>query len=154
MDEVDAVILQELQRDARLSNKDLAARLAIAASTCLERTRRLQRQGAIAGYHADVALEALGRHVQALVAVSVRPLRRETIDAFQDAVSQLPEVMSIFVLAGGDDFLVHVGVPTNDHLHAFLIDKLSARRDVISFRTSTIFRHHRKTVLEAMSEAR
>ena len=150
MDELDAMILQELQRDARLSNKDLAARLSIAPSTCLERTRRLQRSGALRGYHAEVSLDVLGRQVQALVAVSVRPLRRDAIDAFQHDVSQLPEVMSAFVLAGGDDFLLHVGVPSIDQLHAFLIDKLSARRDVVSFRTSTIFRHTRKTVLEPL----
>jgi DNA-binding Lrp family transcriptional regulator len=151
VDELDAVILQELQRDARLSNKDLAERLSLAPSTCLERTRRLQLRGALRGYHADVSLAVLGRHVQALVAVSVRPLRRDTIDAFQQYLSQLPEVMSTFVLAGGDDFLLHVGVPSIDQLHAFLIDKLSARRDVVSFRTSTIFRHTRKTVLEPLS---
>jgi DNA-binding Lrp family transcriptional regulator len=151
VDELDAVILRELQEDARLSNKDLAARLSVAPSTCLERTRRLQRRGALRGYHAEVSLEVLGRHVQALVAVSVRPLRREAIDAFQDDVSRLPEVMSTFVLAGGDDFLLHVGVPSIDQLHAFLIDRLSARRDVVSFRTSTVFRHSRTTVLEPLT---
>lgn len=150
VDELDAVILRELQRDARLSNKDLAARLSVAPSTCLERTRRLHRQGALRGYHADVSLEVLGRHVQALVTVSVRPLRREAIDTSQDDVSRLPEVMSISVLAGGDDFSVHVGVPSIDQLHASLVDKLSARRDVVSSRTSTVFRHTRKTVLEPL----
>lgn len=150
MDDLDSVILQELQRNARLPNKDLAAMLSIAPSTCLERTRRLERRGEITGYHADVNLEVLGRHVQALVAVSVRPLRRAAIDAFQDQVSHLPEVLSTFVLAGGDDFLVHVAVPSIDHLHAFLIDKLSARQDVVSFRTSTIFRHTRKSILEPL----
>lgn len=122
----------------------------IAASTCLERTRRLHRQSAITGYHADVALDAFARQVQALVAVSVRPLRRETIDTIQDAVSQLPEVLSTFVLAGSDHLLVHVGVPTDDPLHALLVDRLSAHREVVSFRTSTIVRRTRKTVLEAL----
>lgn len=151
MDAWDAAILQELQRDARLSNKDLAARLSIAPSTCLERTRRLQQRGALRGYHAEVSLQVMGRHVQAMVAVTVRPLRRAAIDAFQDHVSRLPAVMSTFVLAGGDDFLLHVGVPSIDRLHAFLIDELSARQDVVSFRTSTIFRHSRKTVLEPLA---
>lgn len=150
LDDIDSAILRALQQDARLTNKDLAARLSIAASTCLERVRRLRAQGAIEGYHAEVGLEVLGRHVQALVAVSVRPLRRDAIDAFQDDVAGLPEVMATFVLAGGDDFLLHVGVPSIDHLHAFLIDTVSARRDVVSFRTSTIFRHTRKHVLEPL----
>jgi DNA-binding Lrp family transcriptional regulator len=151
VDELDSVILRELQQDARLTNKDLAARLGVAPSTCLERVRRLRQQGAIRGYHADISPQALGRVVQALVAVTVRPLRRANIDAFQDDLSGQPEVMSIFVLAGGDDFLVHIGVPTIEQLHAFLIDRLSARQEVVGFRTSTIFRHARKSVLEPLA---
>jgi DNA-binding Lrp family transcriptional regulator len=53
----------------------------------------------------------------------------------------MPEVMSVFVLAGGDDFLLHVGVPSVEQLHAFLVDRLSRRREVVGFRTSVIFRH-------------
>lgn len=151
MDELDSVIVRELQQDARLPNKDLARRLGVAASTCLERVRRLHQQGTIRGYHAQISLGALGRDVQALVAVTVRPLRRHNIDAFQDDLAVLPEVMSAFVLAGGDDFLLHVGVPTIDHLHAFLIDRLSARKEVVGFRTSIIFRHVRKPVLENLA---
>ena len=113
--------------------------------------RRLQQQGAIRGYHAQISLGALGRDVQALVAVTVRPLRRDNIDAFPDDLAVLPEVMSASVLTGGDDFLLHVGVPNIDHLHAFLIDRLSARKEVVGFRTSIIFRHARKHVLENLA---
>jgi hypothetical protein len=45
----------------------------------------------------------------------------------QDAAA-MPEMMSVFVLVGGDDFLLHVGVPRIEQLHAFLIDRLSRRR--------------------------
>lgn len=126
--------------------------MGIAASTCLERVRRLHRQGVLRGYHAEVDLPSIGRSVQALVAVTVRPLRRASIDAFQDDLARLPEVMSIFVLAGGDDFLLHVGLPTNEHLHAFLIDRLSARKDVVGFRTSIVFRHARKALLPVLAD--
>ena len=60
--------------------------------------------------------------------------------------------MSIFVLAGGDDFLVHVGLPTIEDLHAFLIDRLSARQEVVGFRTSIIFRHARKAMLPVLGD--
>lgn len=152
MDELDSAIVEALQADASLQNKNLAARLGIAASTCLERVRRLHRQGVLRGYHAEVDLPSIGRSVQALVAVTVRPLRRASIDAFQDDLAQLPEVMSIFVLAGGDDFLVHVGLPTIEDLHAFLIDRLSARKEVVGFRTSIVFRHARKAMLPVLTE--
>lgn len=151
VDELDSAIVEALQDDASLQNKDLAARLGIAASTCLERVRRLHRQDVLRGYHAEVNLAAIGRAAQALVAVTVRPLRRVSIDAFQGELARLPEVMSIFVLAGGDDFLVHVGLPTIEDLHAFLIDQLSARQEVVGFRTSIIFRHARKAMLPVLA---
>jgi DNA-binding Lrp family transcriptional regulator len=154
MDELDSAITQLLQSDARQSNRELARRLGIAPSTCLERVRSLTRRGVIRGYHADVDLKALNRGVQALIAVQVRPLRRSVIDTFKDSVSQLPEVMTVFVLAGGDDFLLHVAVPDLDHLHAFLLDRLSKRGEIIGFRTSVIYQRVHNTVLSRLPDPR
>ena len=74
MDELDSAIIRELQEDARQSNRDIARKVGIAPSTCLERTRLLRQRGVIRGYHADIDLAALNRGVQALVAAQVRPL--------------------------------------------------------------------------------
>lgn len=150
MDDVDSAIIRHLQDDARQSNRDIARKVGIAPSTCLERTRLLRERGVIRGYHADIALEDLNRGVQALVAAQVRPLRRDVIDAFQRALVDVPEVISVFVTAGGDDFLIHVSAQDIDHLHAFLIDRLSGRKEIVGFRTSIIFRHHHKTTLEPL----
>ncbi|WP_219471407.1 Lrp/AsnC family transcriptional regulator [Nonomuraea rhizosphaerae] len=139
MDELDSGIIRLLQTDARLSNRELARQLGVAPSTCLERVRALTRRGVIRGYHADIAPAALNRSVQAMIMVQVRPLSREVIDTFQRSSAELPEVLSVFVLAGGDDFLLHVAVQDLDHLHAFLLDRLSKRREISGFRTSVIF---------------
>lgn len=150
MDDIDREIVTELQRDARQTNRELAKRVGVASSTCFERVRRLHERGVIRGYHADVDLAAIGRDVQALVFAQVRPLSRELIDSFQSEASAMPEVMSVFVLAGGDDFLLHVGVPRIEALHAFLVDRLSRRREVIGFRTSVIFRHERNPAVSVL----
>src|SRR5690348_9670245 len=139
MDDLDAEIIRLLQSDARLSNRELARRLGVAPSTCLERVRSLTRRGVIRGYHAEIDPAALNRGVQAMVSVQVRPLSRAVIDAFKASAARMPEVQSVFVLAGGDDFLLHVGVPDLDALHGFLLDRLSKRREVTGFRTSVIF---------------
>ena len=139
MDELDSEIVRLLQSDARQSNREVARQLGIAPSTCLERVRALTRRGVIRGYHAEIDPTALNRGVQALVSVQVRPLSRTVIDAFKDSASGLPEVLSVFVLAGGDDFLLHVAVQDLDHLHGFLLDRLSQRREIAGFRTSVIF---------------
>ncbi|MDR6316290.1 Lrp/AsnC family transcriptional regulator [Actinoplanes couchii] len=147
MDEIDSAIVRELQADARQTNRDLAAAVGIAPSTCLERVRLLRDRGVITGYHADISLTALGREVQALLNVQVRPLNREVIEGFKAYAAGLPEVLSVFVLAGGDDFLVHVAVPSVEGLHTFLMDRFSGRREIIGFRSSVIYAHHRNRVI-------
>ncbi|WP_049563256.1 Lrp/AsnC family transcriptional regulator [Nonomuraea sp. SBT364] len=146
MDELDSAIVRLLQTDARQSNRELARQLGVAPSTCLERVRALTRRGVIRGYHADIDPAALNRGVQAMVSVQVRPLSRAVIDSFVQSATELPEVLSVFVLAGGDDFLLHVAVQDLDHLHAFLLDRLSKRREIAGFRTSVIFQQVRNAV--------
>ncbi|WP_410654052.1 Lrp/AsnC family transcriptional regulator [Amycolatopsis sp. lyj-112] len=150
MDELDSAIIRELQADARQSNRDIARKVGIAPSTCLERTRLLRERGVIRGYHADIDLRSLNRGVQALVSVQVRPLSREVVDGFQRFVADLPEVLSVFVTAGSDDFLIHVAAQDVDQFHSFLVDRLSPRKEIVSFRSSIIFRHLRKTELEPL----
>ncbi|MEU4227388.1 MULTISPECIES: Lrp/AsnC family transcriptional regulator [Nonomuraea] len=145
MDELDSGIIRLLQTDARQSNRELARQLGVAPSTCLERVRALTRRGVIRGYHADIAPAALNRSVQALVSVQVRPLSRTVIETFKQSAAEQPEVLSVFVLAGGDDFLLHVAVQDLDHLHAFLLDRLSKRREIAGFRTSVIFQQVHNT---------
>ena len=69
MDRIDREILAHLQHDARISNKELAAKVGLAPSSCLARVRRLQRSGAILGYHAEVDPRVYGVTLEALVAV-------------------------------------------------------------------------------------
>jgi DNA-binding Lrp family transcriptional regulator len=151
VDELDSAIVGHLQRDARQSNRDLARTLGIAPSTCLERVRALRERGVITGYHAEISLAALNRHVQALLHVQIRPLSRPVISGFKQYLTGLPEVLSVFVVAGGDDFLVHVAVPSVEALHAFLMDNFSKRREVVGFRTSVIYEHSRNQVIEPIA---
>jgi DNA-binding Lrp family transcriptional regulator len=152
VDELDSEIVRLLQADARQSNRELARQLGVAPSTCLERVRALTRRGVIRGYHADIELGALNRGVQAMVSVQVRPLSRTVITTFKESVGRLPEVLSVFVLSGGDDFLLHVTAQDLDHLHAFLLDRLSKRKEIVSFRTSMVFQRLHNTVLSRLPD--
>lgn len=152
MDERDSALVEELQRDGRQTNRELARRLGIAPSTCLERVRALHERGVIRGYHAEVDMAALNRGVQAFVGVQIRPLSRAVIDGFQEFVTGLPQVLSVFVVAGGDDFLIHVAVQDLEHLHAFLVDRLSRRREIVSYRSSVIYQQAHNTVLAALPD--
>src|ERR1044071_3687231 len=103
LDDIDSAIIAQLQLDARQSNRELARRVGIAASTCLERVRGLHDRGVITGYHAQLDLAKIGRSVQAIVAAQIRPLSRTIINNFHDWATPRPEVLEVLVVAGGDN---------------------------------------------------
>ncbi len=145
LDELDKAILRELQADARRTNRDIAAAVGVSPSTALERTRGLRERGVIRGAVLDLDLAAVGRGVQALIAIRIRPPSRRNIEGFRNWVSALPETIGLFVVSGSEDFLVHVAVPGNQALYAFVIDRLTQRPEVADVRTSVVYEHVRKT---------
>jgi DNA-binding Lrp family transcriptional regulator len=150
LDPVDGAILRALQDDARQTNRDLAAAVHVSPSTSSERVRALRADGVIRGYHADIDFGALGRHVQALTAVTIRPPTRENVEAFRSWVAGLPELVGVFVVSGASDFLLHVAVPDTDALYAFVIDRLTERPEVADVNTSVVYEHIRRPVLEPL----
>ena len=151
MDELDAALLRELQRDARRTNRDVAASVGVSPSTALERVRALRQSGVIRGASLDVDLAALGRPVQALIAVRIRPPSRPVIEAFRDWSSRLPETLGVFAVSGNEDFLLHIAVADTDGLYSFVIDRLTQRREVADVRTSVVYEHLRTQVVEPLA---
>jgi DNA-binding Lrp family transcriptional regulator len=147
LDRIDFAILDALQHNARLSNKELAAKVGLAPSSCLERVRRLVRDGRLRGFHADVPPEVLGIGMQAMIAVRLRVHERDTFDAFRAHVCGLPEAVAVYQLAGKDDFMVHVAVRDTEHLRELAMDQLAARSEVEHMETALIFHHHRSAAL-------
>ena len=147
LDRIDHGILTLLQKDARLSNKELAAAVGLAPSSCLERTRRLLAAGHVRGFHADVAPESLGIELQALVFVELAAHTAGTYEGFRDGISGEREVVALFNVAGRQDFVLHVAVRDTDHLREFALERLTARGDVRRIETSLVFEHMRKPEL-------
>ena len=143
LDALDIAILRLLQSDARMSNRDVATAIGVSPTTSLDRMRRLRTRGVIRGTTLDVDLAAIGRGVQALIAVRIRPPSREVIESFRDWVSGLEQTLGVFVTAGNEDFIIHVAVRDNDDLYAFVIDRLTERREVADVRTSVVYQHIR-----------
>ena len=141
-DEVDRAILRVLAQDARLPNAAVAERVGVAPSTCHGRIRALRERGVIRGYHADVDPAALGRPLQAMIAVRLQSHARSRIRGFVAGVAGLPEVLNVFFLAGKDDFLLHVAAASTSALRDF-VETLSSNGDVSYTETSLIFEHIR-----------
>ena len=143
LDEIDRRLLRELAADARLPNNALARRAGVAPSTCLSRVRALRERGVIRGYHADVDPTALGRPIQAMIAVRLQSHARGHIPAFMAKIATLPEVLNVFFLGGADDFHVHIAATSTDNLRDFVVVNLSGDPDVALTETNLIFDHIR-----------
>lgn len=154
LDELDTAILRELQADARRTNRDVAAAVGISPTTALDRTRALRDRGVISGTRLEVDLAAIGRPVQALIAVRIRPPSRRNIEAFRNWAAALPDTLGVFVTSGNEDFLIHVAVPDNESLYAFVIDKLTERAEIADVRTSVVYEHLRNNRIAPVSLAK
>jgi DNA-binding Lrp family transcriptional regulator len=150
LDKIDRELVVALQRNARASNKELAALVGLAPSTCLERLRRLRERGVVRGFHADVDPVLLGRPIQAIIAVRMRLHSRELIDELVEHVLELPETVALFHVGGADDYLVHVAVQDTGHLRDLVLDDFTARPEVEHVETRLIFEHRRKPALEPL----
>lgn len=139
LDPVDLQILRLLQNDARMTYRDLAAAVGLAPSTCLDRVARLRRSGVILGYELRLDPAKLGRGLEALLLVQVRPHRRELIGPFVERIRTLPESRALFHLTGPDDYLVHVAVADPADLQRLVLDQFTSRREVARVETRLIF---------------
>ena len=153
LNELDATILRELQNNARQTNRAIADAVHVAPSTSLERIRSLHQRGVIRGYHAEADLAVIGREVQALIAIRIRPPSRENIEGFRDWAHRLPETVGVFVVSGGDDFLLHVAVANTDALYALVIDRLTERSEVADVNTSIVYEHLRNFTIAPFGRA-
>ena len=153
LDRIDYALLRLLRKNARLPNKDLAEKVGIAPSTALERVRRMREEGILLGYHAEIAPQAIGVGLQAMVSVRLARHSRQQVDGFHRHVLAQPEVLACYHVAGADDFLIHVGVRDSDHLRDFALAAFTEREEVAHIETRLIFEFRRNVELPARGDA-
>src|SRR5262245_12088507 len=94
LDAIDRRILAAPQRDARITNAQLAEEVGLSPSPCLRRVRMLEEAGVIAGYHAMLSRTEVGLGLTVFVGVKVERHHDEEATAFREAVLKLPDVVS------------------------------------------------------------
>jgi len=144
LDATDRRLVALLQKDGRLSNKSLAAAAGIAPSTCSERVQRMRDAGVFRGFHADVDPGALGIGLQALVTVRLRRHAEDLVGRFWEHTEAMVEVVAVYHLSGGNDFLCHVVVEDADHLREVAVSGFTSLPEVAHIETSLIFDHRAK----------
>ncbi|QES40281.1 ArsR family transcriptional regulator [Streptomyces venezuelae] len=139
MDEIDRNILRELQNDGRLTNQELAARVGLSASPCMRRVRQLELDGVIQGYRAVVAPEAVGRGFEVLVSIEVRR-DRETVEAFEAALQDIPDVIEAHRLFGSPGCLLRIAVADLAAYERLWIERLTTLAGVTEVNSQIIMK--------------
>ncbi|HAZ13376.1 MAG: hypothetical protein A2X86_14875 [Bdellovibrionales bacterium GWA2_49_15] len=147
LDRIDCEILATLQKNARLSNKELAVKVGLAPSSCLQRVRQLQKDRIIRSFHADIDPAALGIGLQALIAVRMKKHSRQLFKVLRAHLAVLSEVVSIAHISGPNDLLVQVVVRDTNHLRDLIVDQFATRVEVDRCETSIIYDYFRSPVL-------
>ncbi|KWF70004.1 Lrp/AsnC family transcriptional regulator [Burkholderia pseudomultivorans] len=136
LDAIDLKILGELQRDARLTNVELASRVNLSPSPCLARVREMERSGLIRQRVTLLDPGALGLNVNVFIHVSLENQRREGLDEFERAVVVIPGVMECYLMTGDADYLLRVLVRDTQALERLIVDELTRIPNIKSIRSS------------------
>lgn len=152
LDNTDIAILALLYQDARLNNKDIAEKVGLAPSSCLERIKKLQSDKIIVGSQLHINLQALGGNIQAIISVRLSAHNRAIVDGLQQKWQSLPEVLSLFHMAGNLDFLVHVSVSDTAHLRDFVFNQITAMKEVNHVETALVYEHIVSSTLPSVAD--
>lgn len=140
LDDTDRAILRELQADGRLSNARLSEKLALSETPCWRRLKRLEAEGYIESYQANLDRRKLGFGVVAFVQVTLGNHAGETPLHFEHQVARLPEVLSCHNVSGDCDYLMQVVAADLDAYGAFVRDQLRRLPGVTAIRSNLSLR--------------
>ncbi len=136
LDATDIRILNELQRDARLSNVELAQRVNLSPSPCLARVRRLEADGLIDRRVTLLNARKLGLKVNVFIQISLDKQRKAALDVFEREIAVLPEIMECYLMSGDADYLVRALVEDVDALERLIVERITRIPGVASIRSS------------------
>jgi Lrp/AsnC family leucine-responsive transcriptional regulator len=141
LDPLDRRILEELQRDAGLTNQELAERVGLSPSPCLRRVKALEESGIIEKRVALLSPQKLGLSLTALIQIAMDRHTPDRFDKFERTVKRYPEVQACYLITGQQhDYLLLVVVPGMEEYQTFLLDKITRIEGVSGVHSSFVMR--------------
>jgi len=149
LDKIDKRILTELQRNARISNQELADKVGLSPSPCLRRVKNLEEAGLIKGYVTELDASKLGLKLMAIVQVAMDRHTPDRFEQFEATIKTYPQVLECIMITGQSaDYQLKVLVKDMDEYQDFLLKKLTRITGVSDVRSSFVLRQiHSTTTL-------
>lgn len=152
IDRIDRRILRQLQGDGRITIVELARRVGISKTPCLERMRRLEAAGYIEGYGARLNPDRLGADHVAFVQVTLGSTTSEALEAFNEAARQVPQIQGCYMIAGDFDYLLKVRSADIRDYRRLLGEEIAALPHVVQTSTFVVMETVKDTVSVPVAE--
>jgi len=141
LDKYDRLILEQLQKNGRMTNQELADAISLSPSPCLRRVRQLEEAGLIDGYVALLNARKLGLTLMAFIQISMDKHIPERFDSFEKTVRSYPEVLECHLITGQSaDYLLKVIVKDMDGYQQFLLQQLTRIEGVSGVHSSFVLK--------------
>lgn len=140
IDEIDLKILRVLQNNAKLSNQELADRIALSPSACLRRVKLLEDNDYISGYHTVINASKLGYNIEAFIAISLDKVTESTHKQFEIEIGQLEEVLNSYIITGETNYILHVRTKSFDDFSNFITCKLNKVAGISKFQSNLVLK--------------
>ena len=148
LDSVDYKILAQLQEDSSLTNVELARRVHLSPSPCLQRVKALEAAGVIQRYVALASAAALGLGLTVVISISLKTQSKATLADFEAHIARHDEVMECYLMTGDSDYLIRVALADIAALERFILNQLTPIAGVEKIRSSFALKQVRyKTAL-------
>ncbi|WP_417500605.1 Lrp/AsnC family transcriptional regulator [Marinobacter sp.] len=141
IDKIDRRILAQIQKDASLTNQQLAEKVGLSPSPCLRRVRALEEAGIIVRTVTVLDHKKLGLSLTAIILIGMDRHTPERFAAFEEQVSEYPEILECYLVTGHDaDYMLKVVVPDMDHYHHFLLNRITRIQGVSGVHSSFVLK--------------
>ena len=141
LDRIDRRILEQLQRDGRMTNLELADAVGLSPTPCSRRVKRLEESGIIDRHVTLLNQSRLGLKLTAFISVAMDRHTPDRFDSFERQVAEFPEVIECAVVTGSAaDYLLKAVVPDMEYYEAFLLGKLTRIEGVTGVQSSFVLR--------------
>jgi DNA-binding Lrp family transcriptional regulator len=148
LDRIDVAILNQLQRNARITNAELARAVNLSTTPCFNRVKNIEKLGLINQQVTLLNPEILGLNLNVFVSVSLERQVGSALRTFEEEISARPEVMECYLMTGDADYLLRVVVPNTKALERFILEHLTTIKGVSNIRSSFALKQVRyKTAL-------
>jgi Lrp/AsnC family leucine-responsive transcriptional regulator len=145
LDETDLQILKTLQKNAKLTTKELADAVHLTPTPVFERQKRLEKKGYIKKYVAILDPEKLGQGLQVYCKVKLKQINHEIADAFVRRIQRIPEVTECYNTSGAYDYLLKVRARDMKQYQEFILNKLGEIENLSSIESTFVMSEVKQT---------